>query len=183
MSSSRARTPLVLAVLPLALALAACAEPAATTTPEATATPSATEATASATVTASASPSASAEESEEPSADATVLVADSDFGDILTDADGMTIYFFANDTEGMSNCEGDCLANWPAVEVEGEPVAGDDVDAKLGTFERSDGTVQLTVNGFPAYYFAGDAGAGDTNGQGVGDVWWVFGSNGEPIEG
>ena len=48
--------------------------------------------------------------------------------------------------------------------------------------DRDDGTTQLTVNGFPAYYFANDAAAGDTNGQGVGDVWWVFGADGEPIE-
>jgi len=51
----------------------------------------------------------------------------------------------------------------------------------LGTISAADGTSQLT--GFPAYYFAGDAAAGDTNGQGVGDVWWVFGTDGEPIEG
>ena len=93
-------------------------------------------------------------------------MADSDFGAILTDADGMTIYFFANDTEGTSNCEDDCLANWPPVEAEENPTAGDGVTAELGTIERSDGTRQLTVNGFPAYYFAGDAAAGDVNGQG-----------------
>jgi predicted lipoprotein with Yx(FWY)xxD motif len=56
------------------------------------------------------------------------------------------------------------------------------VTAELGTITRDDGTVQLTVNGFPAYYFAADSAAGDTNGQGVGDVWWVFGADGEPIE-
>jgi predicted lipoprotein with Yx(FWY)xxD motif len=38
------------------------------------------------------------------------------------------------------------------------------------------------VNGFPAYYFANDAAAGDVNGQGVGGVWWVFGADGEHIE-
>jgi predicted lipoprotein with Yx(FWY)xxD motif len=140
---------------------------------EATASPTAAEATATETAEATAS---------EDAADATVLVADSDLGQILTDADGLTIYYFANDTEGVSNCEGDCLANWPPVEADEEPVAGDGVDAELGTIERDDGTVQLTVNGFPAYYFAGDEAAGDTNGQAVGDVWWVFGADGEPIE-
>jgi len=123
-----------------------------------------------------------APESAAAGGDATVLVASSDLGDILTDADGLTIYYFANDTEGVSNCDTECLANWPVVEAEGEPTAGDGVDAELGTLERSDGTVQLTVNGFPAYYFAGDSAAGDVNGQAVGDVWWVFGPDGEPIE-
>ena len=54
--------------------------------------------------------------------------------------------------------------------------------AELGTVEGTDGSTQLSVNGFPAYYFAGDEAAGDVNGQAVGDVWWVFGADGEPIE-
>ena len=116
------------------------------------------------------------------SAEATVTTADSDHGEILTDADGMTIYYFANDTEGTSNCEGECLANWPPVTVDGEPAAGEGVTAELGTTTGTDGSTQLTVNGFPAYYFIGDEAAGDTNGQGVSDVWWVFGADGEPIE-
>ena len=116
-------------------------------------------------------------------ADASVLVADSDLGQILTDADGNTIYYFANDSEGTSTCADDCLANWPPVPAEGTPTAGDGVTAELGTTQATDGTTMLTVNGFPAYYFAGDTAAGDTNGQAVGDVWWVFGADGEPIEG
>jgi predicted lipoprotein with Yx(FWY)xxD motif len=166
----------------LALGLVACASPADEGSPSAPA--SASEPAAATPEPMTESPSASAA-SEEPSAaagDATVLVADSDLGQILTDAEGMVIYYFANDTEGTSNCEGDCLANWPPVPVDGEPTAGDGVDAELGTITGNDDSTQLTVNGFPAYYFAGDQAAGDTNGQAVGDVWWVFGPDGEPIE-
>jgi predicted lipoprotein with Yx(FWY)xxD motif len=47
---------------------------------------------------------------------------------------------------------------------------------------RDDGTSQLTVNGFPAYYFAGDSKAGDTNGQGLFDKWFVFDPAGKPIK-
>jgi predicted lipoprotein with Yx(FWY)xxD motif len=168
-----------LAVLVVTLLLAACAE-------EPTATSTSPEETPAATPSAEATETeaATAEPTESPAeGEGSVLVADSDLGSILTDADGMTIYFFANDTEGVSNCEGDCLANWPPVEAEDDPVAGEGVTAELGTIERSDGTRQLTVNGFPAYYFAGDSAAGDTNGQGVGEVWFVFGADGEPIEG
>ena len=166
-----------LAVL-VTMLLAACAEPAATSAPlDETAAPTPT-AEATETEAATAEPTESAAEGE-----ASVLVADSDLGSILTDADGMTIYFFANDTEGVSNCEGDCLENWPPVEAEDSPVAGEGVTAELGTLERSDGTTQLTINGFAAYYVAGDSAAGDTNGQGIGEVWFVFGADGEPIEG
>jgi predicted lipoprotein with Yx(FWY)xxD motif len=111
-----------------------------------------------------------------------IAVAESDLGQILTDADGNTMYYFANDTEGVSNCADECLANWPAVEVSETPEAGEGVTAELGTITRDDGITQLTVNGFPAYYFAADEAAGDTNGQGVNEVWWVFGADGEPIE-
>ena len=129
-----------------------------------------------------ADPSEGGGESQPAAGEATVTTADSDHGEILTDAEGMTIYFFANDTEGVSNCSGDCLENWPIVPVDGEPTGDDAVTAELGTIEAADGSTQLTVNGFPAYYFAGDSEAGDTNGQGVGGVWWVFGADGEPIE-
>ena len=165
------------AILILTLILAACSEAPAASSAEETAAP-----TPTVEATPSASESAEPSESAEASGEAAVVTADSDFGAILTDAAGMTIYFFANDTEGPSNCEGDCLANWPPVEAEDSPAAGEGVTAELGTIERSDGTRQLTVNGFPAYYFANDAAAGDVNGQGVGGVWWVFGADGEHIE-
>ena len=132
-------------------------------------------------------PSPSDAAAESPAAtmaegEAAVLVAESTFGPILTDRDGMTIYYFASDSEGTSTCGGDCLANWPPVPAEGTLTGGEGVSAELGTTIATDGTTMLTVNGFPAYYFAGDQAAGDTDGQGVGSVWYVFGPDGEPIE-
>ncbi len=132
------------------------------------------------------SPSATAPPSSAPASAggaATVVVSDSDLGDILTDADGNVVYYFANDEPGVSSCEGDCLSNWPPVPVDGEPTAGEGVSADLGTIDGNDGSTQLTVNGYPAYYFAGDQAPGDTNGQGVGGIWWVFAPDGSPIEG
>lgn len=160
-----------LAVLPLiVLVMAACSsESGSSTAPESEGAPPPQSVAAA--------PSAAA------GGDASVLVADSDLGQILTDADGNTIYYFANDSAGTSTCADDCLANWPPVPAEGTPTAGDGVTAELGTTQATDGTTMLTVNGFPAYYYAGDSAAGDTNGQSVGDVWWVFGADGEPIEG
>lgn len=70
----------------------------------------------------------------------------------------------------------------PAFATEGEPQAGEGIDASLlGTTTRTDDTVQVTYNGKPLYYFAGNENPGDTNGQGIGDVWFVASSNGEPI--
>jgi predicted lipoprotein with Yx(FWY)xxD motif len=140
-----------------------------------------------ATPTSATSSSAAASASQSAPASAGTSVAeidaeDSSLGKILVDDGGMTIYFFTPDQENKSTCTGDCLANWPAVPAETTPEAGGNVTATLGTFMRDDGTSQLTVNGFPAYYFAGDTKAGDTNGQGLFDKWFVFDPAGKPIK-
>lgn len=111
----------------------------------------------------------------------TVSVADSDLGMILTDGDGNTLYLLTTDEQGASTCYDDCETNWPV--LEGPVAAGDGVDEPLlGQTEREDGTVQATYNDWPLYYFAGDAQAGDVNGQGVGDVWYVLDESGEPVK-
>ena len=119
---------------------------------------------------------------DDAAAEATVLVASSELGDILTDAEGMTLYMFMADENGEPTCYDDCAATWPALEAEGDPTAGDGVDQSLlGTVERTDGATQVTYNDMPLYYFAQDEAAGDTQGQGVGDVWWVVAPSGDPV--
>jgi predicted lipoprotein with Yx(FWY)xxD motif len=89
-----------------------------------------------------------------------------------------------NDTDGASTCYDDCAANWPALVTDGDPVAGQGTDASLlGTTERTDGTVQVTYANQPLYFFGGDQQPGDTNGQEIGDVWYVVSPDGEPVEG
>jgi predicted lipoprotein with Yx(FWY)xxD motif len=112
----------------------------------------------------------------------TLTTADSDLGTILVDDGGKTLYLFVPDAQGASTCYDDCEANWPP--FAGEVSAGEGVDESLlGTTERTDGTVQATYNGWPLYYFAADAAAGETNGQGISDVWWVVDAEGNAIEG
>jgi predicted lipoprotein with Yx(FWY)xxD motif len=113
-------------------------------------------------------------------ADATLATASSSFGTILVDGDGLTLYVFDNDSGGESSCYDACADTWPP--VTGTATAGDGVDASLiGTTERTDGTTQVTYNGRPLYLYAADNVAGDVNGQGVGEVWWVVGPDGEAI--
>ena len=110
------------------------------------------------------------------------LVQNADFGQILTDAEGYTVYLFTNDEQGAgtSACEGDCIAAWPVVGEITSPAGSLDADL-VGSIERSDGTVQATYNGWPLYRFANDEVPSDTNGQGVNGIWWVLGADGEPI--
>jgi predicted lipoprotein with Yx(FWY)xxD motif len=115
-----------------------------------------------------------------------VEAEDSSLGTILVDAKGSTLYVFLQDTGDTSTCTGDCAASWPALIAKGEVKAGGggDVDGSLlGTSARDDGKMQVTYNGHPLYFFSGDQAPGDTNGQGIGDVWFVVSPAGDPIEG
>ena len=127
-------------------------------------------------------PGAGGDAGEEPVA--TIEVADGDLGDILVDAEGNTLYMFVPDQEanGEPTCYDDCAEAWPAFEATGEPTAGEGLEQTLlGTAERTDGSTQATYNNLPLYYFSGDKAAGDTNGQGLNDIWWVMSADGEPI--
>lgn len=111
-----------------------------------------------------------------------VELVDSDLGQILT-SDGRTLYTFAPDDGGASTCYDDCATNWPPLLADSEVTAGDGLDASLfGTVARDDGGEQVTVDGWPLYFFSGDAAAGDVNGQGVGDVWYAVGPDGTAID-
>ncbi len=118
----------------------------------------------------------------EQSAENTLTVVDSEFGPILADQDGNTLYVFVPDNQGESTCYGGCEENWPAFYSPATPGTGID-GALLGETTRTDNTTQATYGGWPLYYFANDAAPGDTNGQGVGDVWHVIGPDGEAIQG
>jgi predicted lipoprotein with Yx(FWY)xxD motif len=123
-----------------------------------------------------------ADDEPNQAAEATVAIEDSELGQVVVDSEGQTLYVFLADEGSESTCYEDCEANWPPLTVEGNPPAGEGVDASLlGTTEREDGSVQLTLGGRPLYYFGGDETADDMNGQGVGDVWYVVSPEGEPI--
>ena len=107
-----------------------------------------------------------------------------DFGKIVVDGTGRTLYVFDKDTAdpSKSNCDGDCLAKWPAAAAGTGTPQLDGIDASLvGSVTRSDGGKQLTLAGLPLYQFASDSKAGDAKGQAVGGVWWVVGPDGKKI--
>jgi predicted lipoprotein with Yx(FWY)xxD motif len=91
-------------------------------------------------------------------------------GTILVDgASGMTLYVFAKDVKdsGTSACTGTCITKWPALTVPAgsSPTAGTGVTGTLATITRpDDGTLQVTYNGLPLYFFANDKAVGDLNG-------------------
>jgi len=107
-----------------------------------------------------------------------------DLGQFLVDGNGMTLYMFTKDDADQSNCAGECLANWPPLLTEGDPVAGEGVDAsKLGTITLDDGSLMVTYNHYPLYYWVADKNPGETTGQNVGSVWFVLNPAGYPVGG
>ena len=101
-----------------------------------------------------------------------LTVVESEFGPILADGAGYTLYMFVPDNRSDSVCYGDCEAAWPVFYA--PTTSTDDVaDSLIDTTQRTDGTSQVTYNGWPLYYFANDEAPGDTTGQGRGLVWYV----------
>jgi predicted lipoprotein with Yx(FWY)xxD motif len=94
-------------------------------------------------------------------------------GNYLADGKGMTLYYFKKDQKDKNACTGPCLEKWPIYNGgQVQPPRGSDAK-EFGEFTRADGKKQSTFKGWPLYYFAGDKAPGDTNGQGVKDVWYV----------
>ena len=110
-----------------------------------------------------------------PAAVALGVTNDPTLGGYLTGPAGMTLYVLTKDSPDMSTCTGTCATNWPPLAAtSGAMIQGPSGAAgTFATITRADGTVQVTYNHMPLYYFAGDSASGDTKGQGKNGVWFV----------
>jgi predicted lipoprotein with Yx(FWY)xxD motif len=195
--------PTVFAVVILALALAGCGgedgpeqgqadEPAATVT-EPTDTGSGEESDGGSA--APAGESASARDARRPPGEdglrvaarrARIVAKDSPFGRVLFDANGQVVYVFEIDRANRSNCTSeDCVEAWPPVLTRESPSAGEGADAGLlGTIRRSDGSLQVSYNGRPLYFYEHEA-PGEVKCHNVelhGGLWWVVTPRGNPAD-
>jgi predicted lipoprotein with Yx(FWY)xxD motif len=92
---------------------------------------------------------------------------------VLTNARGLTLYWFAPDTPTTSVCTGSCTDYWPP--LIGNPEAGPGVTGRLGTVRRSGRILQATYDGHPLYTYNGDNGPGSANGNNLdlnGGLWY-----------
>ncbi|MBX2836643.1 MAG: hypothetical protein KTR35_07305 [Gammaproteobacteria bacterium] len=97
-------------------------------------------------------------------------------GDVFTfGAANRTLYTFANDVSGQSNCNDGCAIDWPPIEAQSEATVGE-----FSTIVRNDSSLQWAYKDSPLYYYAGDAAEGEVNGEGLGMVWYVARPN--PVE-
>lgn len=110
-------------------------------------------------------------------------------GTVLVDGQGFTLYLFVpDDHSSHSLCTGICAVEWPPLILPKgtrRPRAGRGVDPSLlGITTRTDGSVQVTYNGWPLYLWPDDTSPGQATGQGlnnVGGLWYVVSNQGNPI--
>ncbi|MBO0788088.1 MAG: hypothetical protein J2P33_18670 [Actinobacteria bacterium] len=91
---------------------------------------------------------------------------------VLTNAKGLTLYWFERDTPTKSNCTGSCSSYWPP--VTGSPAAPAGVPGKFASIKRPGGASQVTYNGHPLYSYVGDSHQGQASGNNLnlnGGVW------------
>ena len=92
---------------------------------------------------------------------------------VLTNAKGLTLYWFAPDKPGKSVCYNSCAAYWPPVKGPAALSAG--VAGQVGTIKRSDGSLQATYNGHPLYTYVADGAPGQAKGNNLnlnGGLWY-----------
>jgi predicted lipoprotein with Yx(FWY)xxD motif len=105
---------------------------------------------------------------------------------ILAGPSGHTLYALSPETSSHLLCKSsECLKFWPPLKASsaGKVKLGAGVHGKVGILHRSNGISQVTLNGHPLYYFSGDSGRDEVNGQslkGFGGTWHVLSASGQP---
>ena len=136
------------------------------------------------------SSSASSAANKTPAAAATgnavsVGTATGSDGTYLVGASGRALYLWDADRHDKSVCAGACAQAWPPLTTKSAPVAASGVAmSQLSTVSRSGGAKQVTYDGHPLYYFAGDTSKGSLTGQGsdnFGAKWWLVAPSGAAI--
>ena len=110
-------------------------------------------------------------------------------GPVLVDGQGITVYTFATDRHGPpSRCYGICAIQWPPLVLPtgvDRPVAGPGVSSVLvGAAPRTDGTTQITYDGWPLYLWPPDRAPGQATGQALtnaGGLWYVVRPDGTVV--
>jgi predicted lipoprotein with Yx(FWY)xxD motif len=94
---------------------------------------------------------------------------------ILTDARGMTLYYYTPDKGGKVTCTAGCATAWPPLMLPAGTTkpTGTGLTGTLGTVPGASGGMQVTYNAWPLYGWIKDKAPGDTTGQGVGGNWFV----------
>ncbi len=105
------------------------------------------------------------------------------YGDIITTANGRTLYVRIGDQFRKSGCFSICLHAFPPYLTNGSPMAtGGLLASDIGVIVSNQNKgEQITYGGHPLYTYSGDTSVGDINAEGKGGIWFVIGVTGLPI--
>ncbi len=97
---------------------------------------------------------------------------------ILTNAQGMTLYYFTPDSKTKVACSGGCASTWPPLAVTGASAISSTtkLPGMLTAVTSTNGS-QVQYEGHFLYTYTGDSAPGQTNGEGVGGKWFVATTN------
>jgi predicted lipoprotein with Yx(FWY)xxD motif len=116
-------------------------------------------------------------------AHAKLILRNSEFGKVIFDSNGNVVYTFGRDKTTTSTCYGICAAAWPPLLTKGAPRVGPGLNANLlGTTKRKDGSLQVTYNHHPLYFYSADKHGKIMCQHAVmhGGIWLVLKANGTP---
>lgn len=116
---------------------------------------------------------------------AAISLRQTSLGQTLVDANGRTLYLFAADKPNVSTLSAAGQAIWPPFTAGTKPQAlGGGLAGRIGTTTGAGASAQITYNGHPLYYYAGDHNPGQTLGQGLnqfGGLWYVVSAGGTAV--
>jgi len=114
---------------------------------------------------------------------ARLTVRSSAYGKTMFGPRAKVVYVFGADRGSTSHCYGVCAKAWPPLVTTSAPLAGPGVEKKLlGTTKRRDGSLQVSYNGHPLYYYSADK-VGKIMCQHAnmhGGLWLIIKPNGQP---
>jgi predicted lipoprotein with Yx(FWY)xxD motif len=92
---------------------------------------------------------------------------------VLSLSDGYTLYYNTDDTSTTASCTGACAGTWPPLLLaSGQPTSASSLSGTLTTASTGNGS-QVEYDGHPLYRYSGDSGADQSNGEGIGGIWFV----------
>jgi predicted lipoprotein with Yx(FWY)xxD motif len=97
-------------------------------------------------------------------------------GPVLASSHGLTLYYFTADKpgSGKSACAAACATAWPPLAAPVKAPRGVHLPGPLGVITRPNGVKQVTLNGYPLYFYVGDKAPGQVGGNGIGGSWHVI---------
>jgi predicted lipoprotein with Yx(FWY)xxD motif len=92
---------------------------------------------------------------------------------VLTNGQGMTLYYRTSDPAPASTCTGNCAATWPPLLNHNMNIITSQTLNGTLTVQQTANGPQVLYNNHPLYTYVGDNAAGQANGHGLDGVWYV----------